>query len=392
MEIDMNLTRTARLGSTLLAGFAFLAAPTLACGGHYGEAPAPVEPTAQAPRDVDLVLALDTSGSMEGLLDACRRKLWDLCSQLAQARPEPRLRVALVTFGGSENADDGYVVVSSDLTEDLDVLYERLMAVRAAGGTELVGRAVHHALTRLSWSEQRGALKLLFVAGNESADQDQEFGFREQAQEALQRDVTVHGVFCGPGADGDAASWRELARFGGGEFAAIDHEGGTVSIATPHDEELTRLGIALNTTYLPFGAQGEVACQRQAAQDANTTSSGGASSGASRALWKSSGAYRNGGWDLVDACREEGFSWEGLKEEDLPEAMRGMTPAQRVAHVEALRQERTRIQARIQELNTQRQMFIEAEMAKVQDADRSLDVALLKAVRQQASQRGFSFE
>jgi hypothetical protein len=348
---------------------------------------------ASAPRPVDVVICLDTSGSMEGLLDACRKKLWDLCSVLAQAQPAPRLRVALYSFGGNDGGEDGYVVQRSGFTEDLDHVYEELMKLRADGGSELVGRVLRRSLERLDWSQERGALKLIFVAGNESADQDASNPFRQACKDALQQRVVVHAIYCGPDQDqGDAGTWREVAQHGGGQFAAIDPNGGTVSVETPFDADMIRLSQALNATYLPFGARGRAACENQARQDDNSTSLG-SSTGAARAQTKASGVYSNGAWDLVDACDKAEFDWAKIEEADLPEALRGKSQAEREAVIAALRAQRTAIQAQIQALAKQRQAFVdEALAAAATDTSRSIDAAMARAVRSQAEALGFRFQ
>jgi hypothetical protein len=347
----------------------------------------------EAPRPVDVVICLDQSGSMNELLDACRKKLWDLCSILAQARPAPRLRLALLSFGGPENERDGHVVLRQPFTEDLDVVYERLMELAAGGSVENVGGVLRRSLDRLEWSQERGALKLIFIAGNETADQDRQHPFRDVCRDALQRSVVVHAIFCGPdAAEGDAATWREVARWGGGEYAAIDPQRGTVSIETPYDQDMIRLSEALNATYLPFGARGQASSQRQVAQDANSNGYG-ASCGASRAAAKATGVYSNGAWDLVDARAQEEFDWTMIAEADLPEALRGKTPAERDALISALRAQRAALQQQIQGLARQRQAFIDEELARrATDTSRSIDTAMARAVRTPAEARGVRFD
>ena len=124
-------------------------------------------------RTVDLVICLDTSGSMKGLIDSARRKIWAIVNDLALAKPTPRLRVALLTFGNHGNdAAAGWVRVESGLTEDLDLISQKLFVLTTNGGEEYVGRVLQTGLEKIQWQEDANALKLMVVAGNESADQD----------------------------------------------------------------------------------------------------------------------------------------------------------------------------------------------------------------------------
>jgi len=74
-----------------------------------------------ARRDVDLVIALDVSGSMEGLIDSAKQRLWDITNELAQARPVPALRVAILSYGSPSYGEQaGFVRVDLPFTADLD--------------------------------------------------------------------------------------------------------------------------------------------------------------------------------------------------------------------------------------------------------------------------------
>src|SRR4051794_26683067 len=83
-----------------------------------------------APR-VELVFALDTTGSMSGLIDGAKRKIWSLASFVAQAQPTPDLRVGLIAY---RDIGDAYVTKVFDLDDDLDRVYRRLRAFHADGG------------------------------------------------------------------------------------------------------------------------------------------------------------------------------------------------------------------------------------------------------------------
>ena len=50
---------------------------------------------------VDLVLCLDASNSMDGLIASAKLKLWAIVSEMAKARPAPELRVALLSYGNT---------------------------------------------------------------------------------------------------------------------------------------------------------------------------------------------------------------------------------------------------------------------------------------------------
>ena len=352
--------------------------------------PRPIEP---GDRIVELALCLDTSGSMDGLINAARVKLWEIVNDLALAKPTPRLRVALLTYGNDgHNAENGWVNIDVAFTEDLDLVSQRLFALTTNGGTELVGRVLKSAGEKLDWNASDDVLKLIVVAGNETADQDQVFNYRDVCKATISKGVMINSIYCGNVADDIAPGWKEVSTLADGHFASIDQNNGTITIATPFDDELVTLSAAMNTTYIAFGAQGEWASSNQAAQDANAAGVGKAVA-AQRAVTKGGQMYCNAQWDLVDACRQAEFKIEDVKTEDLPENMRTMTMEQRKAYVAEMDKKRAEMQTKVNDLNTKRSQYVEAEMKKMADAgSKSFDAAIRTAIRAQAASKGFKFE
>jgi hypothetical protein len=342
------------------------------------------------PRPVDLAICLDTSGSMEGLIESAKQKLWAIVNELATAQPTPRLRVALLTYGNTgHNARQGWVQVDVALTDDLDMVSQKLFALRTDGGEEYVGRVLDRA-AGLEWTDSDDALKLVVVAGNESADQDKEVSFRDACRGLIARGIMVNSIYCGWETHDDALLWHEVARLADGQFACIDQNSGTVVVETPFDIELSSLSSALNETYIPVGMEGAAGFVNQQAQDANA-SAASAAAGASRAQTKAQGIY-NCSWDLVDACRNGQMKIGDVETADLPDNMRTMSIQERGAYVDEMYRKRSAIQALINDLAAKRQAVVEAHMKdRALDDSKSFDQALRRAVREQAAKKGFSF-
>lgn len=383
-------------GVCLIGWFSGMARPDAVPAGPVDTSVAakPAPDPAPQRRPVDLVICLDTSGSMTALIDSARMKLWAVVNELAKAKPVPRLRVGLLTYGSPKvsTAQQGWIVRQTELTADLDAVYERMMAMTTAGGDEFVGWVLHDALERMNWSDDPQALKLVFVAGNESADQAvQVHDFRRVAEQAAARDITINAIFAGNTRQGVAQKWQEVAEYGRGTYSAIDMQAGTVQIATPQDELLRQLNEQLNTTYLAFGEKGKHRQANQQAQDANAAQLG-AESAAGRAAAKASPLYENKEWDLVDAEKEEGFDLKQVLLEDLPAEMQAMSLEQRQAHVKDASARRSKLQEKIRQVGAKRDAYLQAERKKRGDGKTSLDQAIRKTVRQQAQAKGFQFD
>jgi hypothetical protein len=384
--------RLSALALSALAAASLPAAPARA-DGAYGDDGAPqavlATPT-PARRAVDLAICLDTSGSMDGLIDAARQKIWSIVNDLALAKPAPQLRVALLTYGNDgHDAEAGWVKVDLPLTDDLDTVSQQLFALTTNGGTELVARVLADA-GGLSWSQDPQALKLVVVAGNESAEQDPKLDFRNVCKELVEQGILVNSIYCGNPSDNLAPAWREVAQRADGQFAAIDQQNGTVTIATPFDAELATLSTAINTTYVWFGEAGAEACENQARQDQNAAGAN-SSTAAARAVCKAGYAY-NSRNDLVDAVRTGQVKLQDVKKEELPEKMQEMTLEQKQKCLDEASAQRAEIAKKIEAAGKRRTDYIEEELRRRGADDKNaFDRAVRDAVRRQAEAKGFEF-
>ena len=391
-NVIVNVRNVAVPAACLLGFVLLLGRPALGGGPLCRPPETPEEPEAVAePRGVDLAILLDTSGSMSGLIDAAKQKLWAMVNDLALAEPTPQLRVALLTFGNDgHNPEDGWVKVQTPFTDDLDLVSQRLFDQTTNGGTEYVGRVLQSA-GQLEWDPSDRTLKLIILAGNESADQDQEAPFRDMCRKLIGNGIIINAIYCGSAADNIAPAWREVARLADGQFASIDQNQGTIVVETPFDEQLGALSTALNATYLPFGAGGAAGLANQSAQDANAAGLNSAAA-ASRAQTKAQGLYQCG-WDLVDACVGGKVKIEDVASDQLPENMQAMTADQRRAYIDEMGSKRSGLQGEIQELSRKRDVFVRDEMKKRSlDDSNAFDNAIRRAIRAQATAKGFRFK
>lgn len=376
------MTPHTTLGLALLFG---LAAPA----GQ--DNPPSSSPSSSTARSVDLVICLDTSGSMSGLIDAARQNIWSVVNDLALARPTPKLRLALLTFGNQgHKPEDGWVNVDTGFTEDLDLVSEKLFALATDGGEEYVGRVLQASLDQLAWSKEPGALRMIVVAGNEAADQDPKVDFRSMSSRAIAQDIIVNSIYCGNPGDELAPVWREVATRADGQFAAIDQNNGTIVIETPFDKEITTLSAALNATYLPYGKEGQKGQLNQVLQDENAVGLN-TDAAAQRAVTKCGAAYACA-WDLVDMIDQKKIALEDVKVEDLPAAMHAMSLEARSAHVQEMKEKRIAIKKTVGEIDAKRRAHVAGEMKKrALDPSRSFDFAVRRAVRAQAEAKGFRY-
>jgi hypothetical protein len=108
-------------------------------------------------QSIQLALLLDTSNSMDGLIDQAKSQLWKIVNELAAAKcadgRKPNIKIALYEYGNDGlPSSEGYIRLVSGLTDDLDVISEKLFALSTNGGNEYCGHVINTSLKQLDWS------------------------------------------------------------------------------------------------------------------------------------------------------------------------------------------------------------------------------------------------
>lgn len=350
------------------------------------------DPTPQSNKKIKLAILLDTSNSMDGLIDQAKAQLWSIVQELSKAKCDnlsPVLEIAVYQYGNNGlSPAEGYIQQVQTLTTDLDAVSAKLFSLRTNGGDEFCGYAINTALDQLAWNESPDDLKIIFIAGNEPFNQGPK-NFIPICQRAKAMDVVVNTIYCGDFNAGISEFWREGASITGGEYSAINHNSKTVYINTPFDQKISALNTSLNGTYVYYGSQGSSKLGNMIAQDENAASYS-QSNFASRVAVKSSAVYKAKDWDLVEAAKEKDFKFDAALKETLPDTLRKKSEAEILKLVEEQDKKRKAIQAEIQALNVQREKFIAEQ--KQATGEKSLDDAIIAAIHKQAAAKRIEFE
>jgi signal recognition particle subunit SEC65 len=372
-------------------GLSFILLVFTNCGDSVKSQQGP--PPENRAKRIQIALLLDTSNSMDGLIEQAKSQLWNIVNELARAKCDdsrPELQIALYEYGNDNlPSSEGYIRQVTPLTTDLDQISKDLFELRTNGGNEFCGEVIGTALKQLNWTHSEADLQLIYIAGNEPFTQGR-VNYRTACLNAKEKHVIVNTIHCGDFQEGINTSWKNGADLTGGSYASIEQNRRTVYIASPYDKRISELNSKLNDTYIPFGTQGAEKKENQLAQDSNAGTYGEVNS-VKRAVSKSSHVYNNKSWDLVDASKEAGFEIAEIDEKALPAPMQSMNEAERKAYVEEKKAEREQINREIQELNAQRSTYVAAH----QDADSDeemLGKAVLSSLKSQARAKGFVIE
>jgi hypothetical protein len=348
---------------------------------------------ADAPVKIQVALLLDTSNSMDGLIDQAKSQLWKMVNKLADAQRQNKdvmLEIALFEYGNDFlDARKGYVRQVQGMKSDLDGLSERLFALHTNGGNEFCGWAIQTSLDSLGWSDNADDLRMIIIAGNEPFNQGT-VDFHISCENAFKKDIIVNTIFCGKTDEGRKTHWFDCAQITKGLYLNIDTDQKVHHISTPFDTTLMRLNNDLNGTYLGYGRLGTENKSRQLLQDENAKSYG-AGNMSQRASAKAKKSYSNAEWDVVDAQIADSNFVKNAKPEELPEAMKGKSAAENTQIIDNLRKKRLALQKELLEVDKKMQAFTAAELKK-SSATQTLDQVLIQALVAQARAKGFDFK
>ena len=344
---------------------------------------------------IQLALLLDTSNSMDGLIDQAKSQLWKIVNELAKANKNGKditFEVALFEYGNDGlKSSDGYIRQVQGLTSDLDQISEDLFSLKTNGGQEYCGHVIASAVNRLKWNPSPEALKMIYIAGNEAFTQGS-VDYKDSSLSAVSKGLIANTIFCGDYEQGIQGMWKHGASLGKGDYFSINSDKKLEGIETPYDDELIALSSEINKTYVAYGSRRAYYSGRQSIQDGNALSISKSIS-AGRAASKGSKLYVNTNWDLVDAMEKKTIELDKVKKEDLPEELQGKSQEEIKAYLDAKLAERKKIKKKIAELSKKRTLFISEKLKEMgANGEATLDTVMIKSLRTQAKARGFAFK
>jgi Mg-chelatase subunit ChlD len=340
--------------------------------------------TTKRPR-IEVVFALDTTGSMGGLLQGAKQKIWGIASHIASGQPTPEVKIGLVAY---RDRGDDYVTRDYDLTGDLDTVYAHLAQFQAGGGgdtPEHVNKALYDAVHKMHWSKD--AMKMIFLVGDAPPhmDYDDGYDYRTIAGEANQRGIVIHTIRCG-GDPETGRVWAQIASRSQGTFASIDSSGGVVAVATPVDAKLAELSAKLGATAVVYGGDED---RRRVAAKVMTADAAPAAVQAERGAYLARSHAKLDEADL--ASSDAPIDMNGLAQDKLPASLKGMSAPEQKAFIANKREERRQLEKDIASLSAERDDYLKKEATRAGRAD-GFDAKVNKAIADQAKGFGVKYE
>lgn len=342
---------------------------------------------------IEVVFCLDTTGSMGGLIQGAKDKIWSIGNQIAGGKPTPDLKIGLVAY---RDRGDDYITKIVELTDDLDAIHGKLKEFQAGGGNdapESVNQALDDAINKIHWSSDKKTLRILFLVGDAPPHMDykDDVKYPDTCKKACEKGIIINTIQCG-GDPECQKHWKEICKLAEGSYAQIAQSGGVVAVATPFDKDLAEINTELVRSTLVYGgramrSEGEAKNRIAAAMPAPAA--------ADRAAYFANNTMA-ASYDLLDAVKAGKVKLEEIKKEELPEQMQKMDAKERKEYLEKLEKRRAELNKKALELDKKRAEYLKDELEKRakkegKDAKDSFDNQVLETLRKQAKKQGIDY-
>jgi Mg-chelatase subunit ChlD len=336
------------------------------------------KPKADKPK-VEVVFCLDTTGSMGGLIDGAKAKIWSICNQIADGKPAPDVKVGLVAY---RDRGDEYVTKVFELSDDLDAIHGHLKKFVAAGGgdtPESVNQALDDTVNKIKWSTDKKTLRMIFLVGDAPPHMDykDDVKYPVTCKKAIEKGLVINAIQCGTDPECTRV-WKDIAAKSEGSYAAIPQSGGVVAIATPYDRELGELNTKLARSTLVYGDSPK---REEDGRKLTAATTLPAAEAAGRAGFSAKSGMA-ASYDLLDSIKAKKVKLEDVKESELPDELKKLkTLKERKEYLDKIEKERAEINKKILDLDKKRDAHIKQELAKKgKEGKDSFDAQVLEMI------------
>jgi hypothetical protein len=188
-----------------------------------------------SPVPLDILLLLDTTGSMGDELQRLTATFADVARQVRDLETPTDLRFGYTAY---RDLDDEYVTRTSEFTADVDAFVDDLGGLRAEGGgdtPEALSEALEEALAAPSWRDG-DTVSLMFLVADAPPQLDREADYAVEVIRAAARGIKIVPL-ASSGLDNQGEYvFRQLAQITGAPFLFLTYGAeGAPGDTTPHE-------------------------------------------------------------------------------------------------------------------------------------------------------------
>ncbi|MBC7485343.1 MAG: VWA domain-containing protein [Cytophagaceae bacterium] len=350
-------------------------------------------------KKVQVVFALDATGSMSGLIGTAKEKIWPIASSFAQD-PTTQVEVGLIFY---RDRGDAFVTRKIQLSKDLDDVYEQLMTITADGGgdgPESMNQGLYEAVTLMPWNTDTTVFKSIFLVGDYESHMDypNDVKYSRSCSIAKEKDILINTILMG---NNDVAKkiWKEIAACSGGEFLQVDMNANNLTVTTPYDDKIADVSTKMDDTRIYYGSNEQKQKQYIKKSQSDKLNSGITSSTAARRAeynnnTKSGKDAYIGDHELVNDYKSKKVDLTKIPTTQLPDAIQKMDVPQREKYLDSLTTQRDQLQKEMDALIVQRKAYIEVELKKKkkEEVSESFDNKVYENVKRQAAKKNIEMK
>uniref|UniRef100_A0A2A4YV97 VWFA domain-containing protein n=1 Tax=OCS116 cluster bacterium TaxID=2030921 RepID=A0A2A4YV97_9PROT len=343
---------------------------------------------------VEVVFVLDTTGSMGGLLEGAKSKIWYIANEIQNAKTNVEVRIGLIAY---RDRGDDYITKHFPITSDIHSIYAELIEFQAGGGgdaPESVNQALYEAVQQQNWSDAHDTLRIVFLVGDAppKMNYQDDVKYMQTVKLAKQKDIIINTILAG-NSQQTKTVWQEIAQNANGSFSQIAQDGNVTIVKTPFDNEIQHLNIELNTTVILYGS---AAVKKQASKVMESIALAKPAASSDMASYNSKRKIKSrvfaGDGDLLQELELKNEVLGALSDDKLPANMQKMDDKQRRLYIENMQQKRSEIQTKIDKLAKQRSVYMAEQIKTLSAKDKnSFDENMVSIIREQASEKGIKY-
>lgn len=350
--------------------------------------------TQQHKQKIEVVFVLDTTGSMGGLIEGAKNKIWHIANEIQNAKTEVEVRIGLIAY---RDRGDDYVTKHFSITNDIHSIYAELIEFRAGGGgdhPESVNQALYEAIRQQNWSKANDTLRMVFLVGDAppKMNYQDDVKYMQSVKLANEKDIIINTILAG----NDQITkrvWQEIAQNANGAFSQIAQDGNVTIIKTPYDDKIKQLNLQLNTTVILYG---DATTRRKAQKVMESIKVAAPSASSDMAAYNLKRDVKNrvfsGKGDLLQDLSTNDAEIGSLIAKQLPTIMQDMDESERVIYINEMQEKRSKIQTQIDDLVKKRNIYKSKESKKLSASEKdSFDENLMSIIRTEAETKGILY-
>jgi Mg-chelatase subunit ChlD len=344
---------------------------------------------------MQVVFALDATGSMSGLISAAKEKIWSIVSSLTQTETAPDIEVGLIFY---RDRGDEFVTRRIPLSDSIDMVYSELMMIDAGGGgdgPESVNQGLNEAVELFKWDKDTSTYKSVFLVG----DYEPHMNYRNDVpyyttcKIARNKDIILNTILMGTNPKAEKI-WKEIASCNQGAFVNVNMNANDITVNTPYDSTISALNDKLDDLRYYYGTA-EVRSNGNSYKSKGKTLTA-ASSGAVKAQRAEYNTYyymnSKGGKkqnELLSDFASKQVQLDSLKKADLPDELKHLSKDSLAIVVKQKVQLRDSLQKQLNAEVAKRNSYIEADLSKrnKSEVEGSFNNVIFKSIQKQTQKK-----